>query len=471
MLVIISDLHLTDGTSGEIIDEKAFRIFRNRVSDMAYDASWRIGKDPSDKKTGSYQPLERLDILLLGDILDMIRSEQWNNQPEMNMPWTKDRGDAFFAQLESIIDGVLENNKKSFSILKDIATNGIKIPSSMRLLSEVEKLNLKIGSAASEEKSVVKVNIYYMVGNHDWFLYIDDPRMNAMRNRIIDALGLANERDKRFPHFPNENNDLDQIQSDHNVYALHGDIFDITNCQSTGRDASSVGDVVVLKLLNEIPRQIEKLLTTYSPDQIGTITDTNAFIKELREIDNLRPYSLAPHWISYVISKYQLNAAFVNESIRGALRQLIHDFTKNPLVSPHHLTVIEMGIGGLLLRSHLTIEDLASLIENLSLSKDSFESYRKYARTLITGEPGKGKTFFVMGHTHYPEIVPMSSFIKNGQQVSQLYINTGTWRPLHKEGIYDDSFISYQTMTMAGFFKGNERMGHTFEYWTGSLDI
>ena len=97
MLVIISDLHLTDGTSGEIIDEKAFRIFRNRISDMAYDASWRAGIDKSDKNAGTYQPIEKLDILLLGDILDMIRSEHWNNQPEVNMPWTTQRGDPFFA--------------------------------------------------------------------------------------------------------------------------------------------------------------------------------------------------------------------------------------------------------------------------------------------------------------------------------------------------------------------------------------
>jgi len=471
MFVIISDLHLTDGTSGELIDEKAFRIFRNRVSDMAYDASWRIGNDRSDKKHGDYLPIEQLDILLLGDIIDMIRSEKWNNQPEVNMPWTKKRGDDFFAQLGSIVDGVLANNSKSFSILKNIATDGIKIPASMRILSEQEKLDKQIGSEASAEKAVVKVNIYYMVGNHDWFLYIIDPRMNAIRNRIIDALGLANERDKQFPYYPNENSDLDRVQSDHNVYALHGDIFDATNCQPTGRDGSSVGDVVVLKLLNEIPKQIEDLLNTYPQAKIGGIADTDAFVSELREIDNLRPYSLAPHWISYLITKYELDAEFINDSIRGALQQLIHDFTQNPLVSQHHLTVIEMGIGGLLLRSHLTIEDLASLIQNLSLSKDSFESYRKYARTMTTGKPGEGKSFFVMGHTHYPEIVPMSSCTKNGQQVSQLYLNTGTWRPLHKEGIYDDSFISYQTMTIAGFFKGNERMGHSFEYWIGSLDI
>ncbi len=41
MLVIISDLHLTDGTSGETIAAHAFRIFRDNLGDMIYETSWQ----------------------------------------------------------------------------------------------------------------------------------------------------------------------------------------------------------------------------------------------------------------------------------------------------------------------------------------------------------------------------------------------------------------------------------------------
>ena len=92
MLVIISDLHLTDGTSGEIISDSAFRLFKNRISDMAYDASWRCDENNMEY----YKPVECMDILLLGDILDMIRSEKWNNSLDDIMPWTKKRQDDFF---------------------------------------------------------------------------------------------------------------------------------------------------------------------------------------------------------------------------------------------------------------------------------------------------------------------------------------------------------------------------------------
>ena len=65
MLVIISDLHLTDGSSGETIRAGAFRVFRESIRNMAYDASWR-----SD---GTYKPIEEMHLVLLGDILDLIR--------------------------------------------------------------------------------------------------------------------------------------------------------------------------------------------------------------------------------------------------------------------------------------------------------------------------------------------------------------------------------------------------------------
>ena len=83
MLVIISDLHLTDGTSGQTIKENAFRIFSERVRDMALDASFR--------QDNTYRPVERIDILLLGDILDVIRSTDWLEEGATARPYRTHR--------------------------------------------------------------------------------------------------------------------------------------------------------------------------------------------------------------------------------------------------------------------------------------------------------------------------------------------------------------------------------------------
>ena len=69
MLVIVSDLHLTDGSSGETIQAGAFRGFRESLEEMARDASWR--------KDGTYLPVKTIDLVLLGDVFDLLRSTQW----------------------------------------------------------------------------------------------------------------------------------------------------------------------------------------------------------------------------------------------------------------------------------------------------------------------------------------------------------------------------------------------------------
>ncbi len=52
MLVLASDLHLTDGTTCANITPDAFSLFTERVIDLAYRASWRA--------TEKYAPIEQL---------------------------------------------------------------------------------------------------------------------------------------------------------------------------------------------------------------------------------------------------------------------------------------------------------------------------------------------------------------------------------------------------------------------------
>lgn len=464
MLVIISDLHLTDGSSGEIISDSAFRLFKNRLSDMAYDASWRCDENNEEY----YKPVEQIDILLLGDIIDMIRSEKWNEALDTIMPWTKERQDDFFENIERIASDVLQYNASSFNILKGIANGDLTIPKEMRNATAEEKHQQKIKYKASDEKIHIKANIYYMIGNHDWFFYINDTRINNIRNRVIDALGLANEKDKPFPYAYNDSKVIQEIQEAHKVFAEHGDRFDKTNYQTPHRDASSVGDVVVIKLLNEIPNKIEECLRK-SPQIAGTSEEIKTFIKQLREIDNLRPYSLAPAWITQVLKETKLDSDVVNKAISQALTLVIEDFRHNEIISENHWLGIKMKLAEML-SDFFSVEVLGSVIGYLGFSKDQFESYKQYAIAVSKDEE---KDFFVMGHTHYPEVVPMNSYVdKMGERRSKIYLNTGTWRSVHFQGQADKhSFISYKTMSIAGFFKPDERKGRAFEFWTGYLAL
>jgi hypothetical protein len=80
--------------------------------------------------------------------------------------------------------------------------------------------------------------------------------------------------------------------------------------------------------------------------------------------------------------------------------------------------------------------------------------------------------FFVYGHTHIHETVPLDSSLRDGKVFNQIYINSGTWHSYHDltMGISDPrKFIGLHVMTYLVFFKGDERNGHPFESWSGSL--
>jgi hypothetical protein len=41
MLAVLSDTHLSDDTTSRMIRDDAFKVFRDTLRDLAYDASWR----------------------------------------------------------------------------------------------------------------------------------------------------------------------------------------------------------------------------------------------------------------------------------------------------------------------------------------------------------------------------------------------------------------------------------------------
>src|SRR5512139_3324695 len=112
MLAIVSDLHLSDGTTGMRTPAGAFELFRARLEDMAYDASQRAD--------GTYRPVESFDLLLLGDILDPLSSTQWTEEqkgePGYARPWSRQDDPAFVNKVGRITDKVLQKNAEALEI-------------------------------------------------------------------------------------------------------------------------------------------------------------------------------------------------------------------------------------------------------------------------------------------------------------------------------------------------------------------
>src|SRR5688572_17977277 len=122
MLVIISDIHLGDGTTASSISPTAFDLFFNRLRETAFYASFR--------QDGRYDPIETLDILLLGDVLDPLHSTLWlDTAPgarNYTRPWADIHNPAFASKLSETTKAILKVNRDSIASLRRCA-NGRSI--------------------------------------------------------------------------------------------------------------------------------------------------------------------------------------------------------------------------------------------------------------------------------------------------------------------------------------------------------
>ncbi len=121
MLIIISDLHLSDGTCGRSVSTDAFYVFAERLDEMAMRASWR--------KDGAYRPIKEIDILLLGDILDPLHSTLWLDTKEgdenYTRPWTEKTDSRYVKKLKEITQAILKENAESVRVLRELS---VEIP-------------------------------------------------------------------------------------------------------------------------------------------------------------------------------------------------------------------------------------------------------------------------------------------------------------------------------------------------------
>jgi UDP-2,3-diacylglucosamine pyrophosphatase LpxH len=131
MQVFISDVHLTDGTSGETIKAGAFKLFRDHLRRLVL----------SIKKEDGKLAVQELKIVLLGDIFDVIRSTKWLGVKVR--PWSP-IGPKQKAVVQNIVNGILQQNKDSFDYLNDLRHFA--------------------------ERRNITFELQYIIGNHDWLI-------------------------------------------------------------------------------------------------------------------------------------------------------------------------------------------------------------------------------------------------------------------------------------------------------------
>ena len=447
MLVIVSDLHLTDGTCGPSTSPGAFQIFAERLRELATAGSWR--------SNGRYQPISHLDVVLLGDILDPVRSAQWLARPNIR-PWQNPHDAEFVGLLSKITTDILEHNDSGLGILRSLnGEQGLTVPTALRS----GKIN------ADGQRQPVAVRLHYMVGNHDWFYHLPGTKYSALRKKIAGKMGLANDPSEPFPHDPGESEMLLSVMRRHKVTARHGDQFDPINFGGD-RDASSLGDCIVIDLLNRFAIEVGRELS----EDLSAAT-----VLGLREIDNVRPLLLIPVWIEGLLER-TCEFPSLRKRVKSVWDRLAEEFLEIDFVRRHDtwnpFDLVDGLQRALRFSKRLPVGWASSIVTWMNQIRGvEGESYYHHALAEQDFRNRRSK-YIIYGHTHQAESIPLDASHASGCVLNQEYFNSGTWRRVYRQTCLvpeQHEFIPGDMMTYTVFFHGDERKGRPYEAWTGSL--
>lgn len=445
MLAIISDLGITDGTTGHLLPAGTMDLLCERLCDLAWRASWRAD--------GSYRPIDRIDLVLLGDTLDLISSRRWLASP--CRPWDDHQSPAVIDTVTGIVEEILRRNVDAIRTLRALATEAtISLPPATAGGQPV----------LEAEELPVSVCTHYVVGDRDWPLHLRGQQYDLIRHKLAHHLGLVTSYNKPFPHEASECEQLHDALRRHRVLARHGDIFDPLSFHDD-RDAASLTDVLAIELVARFLQHLDSELS----DQIPP-----AAWKALIEIDQIRPVLLVPAYLECVLERTA--TPVIRNQIKRIwdymAEQVVHLEIVRRLADASPIDLID-GLSAALKFGRRDTHDWTSrtLAFLASLRGAPTASYACHALAESDFRNRRAR-HIVYGHTNHHEILPLDASHADGYVLSQTYMNAGTWRRCYRPtqlaaGTHE--LAASDAFTMLAFYQGDERSGRAHETWHGTL--
>jgi UDP-2,3-diacylglucosamine pyrophosphatase LpxH len=411
MLIVISDLHLSDGTSCHNLSHRAFSHFFDFI------------------KRSMRKEYEELIIVFAGDTLDLLRSEYWMTVEDREKPWNNSSGErrAWSVEKKPNLKSSSQPSALSFQLnnppyyphLKHILSNAI----------EANNTSLDIIKKADEQFHPVLIQKYIIPGNHDRMIGEIDGYNDILKN-AFGNVSIVNG------YYENEA---------YGVVIRHGHEFDVYNFEA---DGIPIGDINTVELFVRLPFEIKK--------KFPELED------ELKSIEDIRPQWRIFDYLQTTYSEGEIKS-FIEESIK----KTVNYFFTIPYVREwikKHDTIYPFDEADklkylLYLSKILPMDWAEKLLKIFSYFETKEPHYEEMAE--------KEKTLYVAyGHTHKENV----SFLGVANGFHRYYINTGTWREriiASNSGV----FSQYKTMTYAIFYKKEERLTDfpAFELWNGAL--
>lgn len=433
MLVFLSDLHFVDGTAGEHnVPAKAFEGVFKDLAAHARDAN-----------------AQEVKIVFLGDIFDLLRTEEWFKVLEEERPWgiTDDpqRQQKMEKKAGEILQAILEKNRQTFELL------GGKLQQRFDFPVEPERV--------------------YLVGNHDRLC----ARIPSLLQKAKQALGVQNPSLSSLHHY---------MDPPYGVFARHGHEYDVFNYE--GGDSFEdrdylripIGDPITTELVARLPYTI---LNNERAQKLPDL-ERQALQRNLQEIENVRPLSATLQWLFYQVRRDR----GLRDIIEEAVNQVIGKFKALKFVQDWY-------------RRHdrwTNVWDEADKLQAVLFFLEKLQATQAEAGFSLA-EKLKGAApdplreaaqkeflhldsdiyYVVYGHTHEPLQLPIQVVDDpRGGQRELVYLNTGTWRARHQEALAR-GFVSWKQLTYTLFYTEKEDLAPsqrsrgfpTFETWTGAL--
>lgn len=474
MLVVISDLHFVDGTSGNHnLPAKAFeQVFLSSIVGLA-------------KKNDA----KELKLLLLGDIPDLIRSAQWFEVEPEDRLWGKNgladipnpRPNSLtekrcldilgrFPASENRGDvpqhSILYQNWDTFLFFRDIHTH-------------LQKTAKEIYDDSHFD---IPVEIIYVVGNHDRPINL----YPSLRDELQKQLGLTVTPETVDGDIDGEWWYKYAFEDEaYGVFVRHGHQFDIYNYNGTDAYTREdhlqvpIGDVIATEIAVNLVVTLDGLRGKYP--QI-----TDELVAAMQDVDNVRPLGRLMEWFYSKMNEQD------NESIQKAMDETIDtvvenffeiDFVQNWTNPNTHVDELIRAASKRPFQSVIDFimdhSDASRLIQLLLpvaewyMKEGGIDDYMEGAfYEEVWREEDSPIRYILYGHTHKPLLKPLDSV--DGRDV--IYINTGTWRERLQRTISLDktaNFVGIKQLTYQVFYneeedKKNKEVGTIgFDSWTG----
>ncbi|RMG03572.1 MAG: hypothetical protein D6741_02155 [Planctomycetota bacterium] len=445
MLVFLADLHLTDGTVRDSLAVDAVDWLARQLSAAAEEASYR--------RDGSYRPIDRLDLVLLGDVLDFLATDRWTARSSVR-PWLPPDSPGLFAQLSRIAEAILRHNEPIVDFFAQLRRQGVGVPPLLRTRSPNDA-----------ECDYVPVIVHYVVGERDWFLHLPGAAYDRLREMVGSAFGVAQPFEAPFPHEMIEDAILLDALRRHKVAARHGDAFD-PFCYAGDRDSASIFDVFVVELLVRFQASLQR--------ELGDFLD-ESLTARIRRIHHVYPAVAAPAWLDGILQaaclpprlqraiesvwdsccdeflRHERVAAWLDEGDRGTRRRLMRllRFSSRPardwwkkLIAWHR---------------RLRGAESDSFVVH-ALAEQDFRNRRA--------------KHIVYAHRRENEIVPLEASFADGYVLDQVFYQTAGWATVESSARLARAHaepVAFDVRQLPVFFQGDEASGRPFVVSTAVL--